>query len=240
MATALGRIAAEAGVPLIYKSSYDKANRTSVSSFRGPGVSEGLEILAAVRRETGLPVLTDVHSVEQAREAGEVVDVLQIPAFLCRQTDLLIASAATGRVVNVKKGQFLSPWEAGHIVAKLRAANARGVLLTERGTSFGYNELVVDFRSLPILRGFGVPVVFDATHSQQRPGGAGAASGGRPEFIADLARAAVAVGVDALFFEVHDEPAKALSDAATQFPLAEFPALLRRLVSLDRWAREES
>ena len=239
MSSALARAAGAAGVPLIYKSSYDKANRSAVASFRGPGLSEGLEILAAVRKETGLPVLTDVHTAEQAREAAQVVDIVQIPAFLCRQTDLLVAAAATGRPVNVKKGQFLSPWEAGHIVEKLTAAGARGILLTERGTSFGYNELVVDFRALPILRGLGVPVVFDATHSQQRPGGTKSASGGRPEFIADLARAAVAVGVDALFFEVHDDPPRALSDAATQYPLAEFPALLKRLAALDRWQREE-
>jgi 2-dehydro-3-deoxyphosphooctonate aldolase (KDO 8-P synthase) len=240
MAAALKEASEATGVPLVYKSSYDKANRSSGASFRGPGLKEGLDILALVRRETGLPVLTDVHSPEQAKEAGRVADVLQIPAFLCRQTDLLAAAAATGRAVNVKKGQFLAPWEARNIVDKLRASGNPKILLTERGTSFGYNELVVDFRSLPIMRSFGVPVVFDATHSQQKPGGAGTSSGGRPEFIPELARAAVAVGVDALFFEVHDDPPAALSDPATQFPLDEFTPLLRRLAALDALGRGEA
>ena len=238
MAAALRRLSEEMGVPLIYKSSYDKANRTSGSSYRGPGLDEGLEILARVRRETGLPVLTDIHTADQARPAAGVADILQGPAVLCRQTDLLLAAAATGRAVNVKKGQFLSPWDAGNIVEKLRGAGCQRILLTERGSSFGYNNLVVDFRSLPVMRSFGVPVVYDSTHSVQHPGGAGASSSGTPEFIEDLARAAVAVGVDALFFEVHDDPPRALSDPATQLPLERFPSLLRRLAALDAWCRE--
>jgi 2-dehydro-3-deoxyphosphooctonate aldolase (KDO 8-P synthase) len=238
MSSALRRMSEEMSIPIIYKSSYDKANRSSGDSYRGPGLDEGLEILARVKRETGLPVLTDIHTPHQARTAAEVADVIQIPAFLCRQTDLLIAAAATGRAINVKKGPFLAPWDARNIVGKLHGAGNRKVMLTERGSSFGYNTLIVDFRSLPIMRSFGVPVVYDATHSMQRPGGAGNETAGTPEFTADLARAAVAVGVDALFFEVHEEPRRALSDASTQFPLDEFPTLLRRLAALDALGRQ--
>ncbi|MDW8106954.1 MAG: 3-deoxy-8-phosphooctulonate synthase, partial [Armatimonadota bacterium] len=200
------------GVPYIFKASFDKANRTSHESFRGLGLEEGLEVLARVRREFGVPVTTDIHESWQAEPVAQVVDLLQIPAFLCRQTDLLAAAARTGKPVNVKKGQFLAPWDVGHIIAKLQAFGARGILITERGVSFGYNTLVVDMAGLPIMRSFGVPVVFDATHSAQRPGGAGARSGGNREAIEPLARAAVAVGVDALFMEVHPDPPRALSD----------------------------
>ena len=236
MAAALKRISEAAGVPLVYKSSYDKANRTSVHSFRGPGIEVGLGILDKVRRETGLPVLTDVHSPDECAPAAEVADILQIPAFLCRQTDILLAAAATGRTVNVKKGQFLAPWDTRNIVEKLREGGCERVLLTERGSSFGYNTLVVDFAGLPVMREF-APVVFDATHSAQLPGAAGPATGGRREAIPVLARAAAGAGVDALFFEVHDNPDEALSDAATQFPLDRFPALLESVKAIDAAAR---
>ena len=231
-AAALCGIAQRVGMPFIYKSSYDKANRTSSSSFRGPGIEEGLAILEAVKRETGVPVLTDVHEPGEVAAVAQVADVLQIPAFLCRQTSLIEAAARTGRAINVKKGQFLSPWDAAQIVDKIRAAGGAGhCLLTERGSSFGYNNLVVDFRSLPVMRGHGVPVVFDATHSVQLPGGgnAGQSSGGMREFIPALASAAAAVGVDAFFMEAHEDPANARSDAATQLPLASVEPLLRRI-----------
>jgi 2-dehydro-3-deoxyphosphooctonate aldolase (KDO 8-P synthase) len=221
-------------LPVIFKASYDKANRTSSGSFRGPGPAEGLAILAKVKRQYHLPVLTDIHSVEEIPAAAAVVDVLQIPAFLCRQTDLVVSAAKTGRVVNVKKGQFLSPWDAKNIVEKVRSAGSERLLLTERGASFGYNNLVVDMRSLDVLRGFGAPVVFDATHSVQLPGGKGAASGGQREFIYPLARAAVAVGVAAVFMEVHPEPEKALSDGPNAVRLAHVPELLKRLREVDR------
>jgi 2-dehydro-3-deoxyphosphooctonate aldolase (KDO 8-P synthase) len=221
-------------LPVIFKASYDKANRTSSGSFRGPGPAEGLAILAKVKRQYHLPVLTDIHSVEEIPAAAAVVDVLQIPAFLCRQTDLVVSAAKTGRVVNVKKGQFLSPWDAENIVEKVRSAGSERLLLTERGASFGYNNLVVDMRSLDVLRGFGAPVVFDATHSVQLPGGKGAASGGQREFIYPLARAAVAVGVAAVFMEVHPEPEKALSDGPNAVRLAHVPELLKRLREVDR------
>lgn len=221
-------------IPIIFKASYDKANRSSSGSFRGPGPVEGLAVLAKVKREWGLPVLTDVHSAPEVPGAASVADVLQIPAFLCRQTDLLVSAAKTGRVVNVKKGQFLSPWDAKNIVEKVRAAGSDRLLLTERGASFGYNNLVVDMRSLDVLRGFGVPVVFDATHSVQLPGGKGTASGGQREFIYPLARAAVAVGVAAIFMEVHPDPEKALSDGPNAVRLAHVPELLKRLQKIDR------
>ena len=237
MSVFLARVAKDAGVPLVYKSSFDKANRSSVRSFRGPGKDEGLRILARVKRETGLPILTDVHDPAQCAAAGEVADILQIPAFLCRQTDLLLAAAATGRTVNVKKGQFLAPWDTQNIVDKLHEAGCRKVLLTERGASFGYNTLVVDFGGLPVMRAF-APVVFDATHSAQLPGAAGATTGGRREAIPVLARAAAGAGVDAFFFEVHDRPDEALSDATTQFPLDRFPALLAQVLAIDRAARQ--
>jgi 2-dehydro-3-deoxyphosphooctonate aldolase (KDO 8-P synthase) len=231
-AAALRAITDRLGVPFIYKSSYDKANRTSGASYRGPGVEEGLAILAAVKREVGVPVLTDVHEASEVSAAAEVVDVLQIPAFLCRQTSLLEAAARTGRAVNVKKGQFLSPWDAAQIAEKVRAAGGPGrCLLTERGTSFGYNNLVVDFRSLPVMRGHGVPVVFDATHSVQLPGGGtgGQVSGGMREFIPALASAAAAVGVDAFFMEAHEDPDRAPRDSATMLPLSAVPDVLSRV-----------
>lgn len=203
----------------IFKASYDKANRTSAESVRGAGMDEGLAILRRVKEKFGLPLTTDVHTAEQAKPAAEVVDLLQVPAFLCRQTDLLEACAATGKPVNVKKGQFLAPWDTKNIVEKLRTFDAKGIMLTERGTSFGYNTLIVDMPGLEIMRSYGVPVCFDATHSAQRPGGAGTSTGGVRESIPAMARAAVAVGIDALFIEVHPDPAKALSDAATQWPL---------------------
>jgi 2-dehydro-3-deoxyphosphooctonate aldolase (KDO 8-P synthase) len=220
-------------IPVIFKASYDKANRSSSGSFRGPGPAEGLAVLAKVKRQWGLPILTDVHSVEEIPAAASVADVLQIPAFLCRQTDLVVLAAKTGRVVNVKKGQFLSPWDAKNIVEKVRAAGSERLLLTERGASFGYNNLVVDMRSLDVLRGFGAPVVFDATHSVQLPGGKGTASGGQREFIYPLARAAVAVGVAAIFMEVHPDPDTALSDGPNAVRLAHVPELLKRLQRID-------
>lgn len=221
------------GIPFIYKSSYDKANRTSASSFRGVGMQEGLAILAEVKRETGVLLLTDVHAPEEIAAVAEVVDVLQIPAFLCRQTDLLLAAGQSGKVVNIKKGQFLAPWDIGHAAEKVASTGNCNILLTERGSSFGYNNLVSDFRSLPIMARTGYPVVYDATHSVQLPGGQGSMSGGQREFIPPLARAAVSVGVDGLFMEVHEEPAHALSDSATVFPLAQLEALLRVLLTLD-------
>ena len=237
MSAALKRISEETGVPLIYKSSFDKANRSSIRSFRGPGIEVGLEILSKVKAETGLPVLTDVHAPEQCAAVGAVADILQIPAFLCRQTDLLMAAAETGRVVNVKKGQFLAPWDAKNIVEKLQEGGCERVLLTERGSSFGYQRLVVDFAGLPILRGY-APVVFDATHAAQLPGAAGSTTGGQREAIPALARAAAAAGVDAFFFKVHDRPEEALSDAATQFPLDRFAGLLAQLKRIDSAANQ--
>lgn len=219
-------------LPFLYKASYDKANRTSVHSFRGPGMAEGLRVLKKIRDELGVPVLTDVHEVAQVGPAAEVCDVLQIPAFLCRQTDLLVAAGKSGRAVNIKKGQFLSPQEMAHAVEKVASTGNRRILLTERGTSFGYQNLVVDMRSFPILRRLGYPVIFDVTHSVQLPGAAGTASGGQPEFIEPLARAAVAAGVDGIFMEVHDHPAAAKSDGANAMPLDRLPALLERLQQL--------
>jgi len=229
----LCKITDRLGVPFIYKSSYDKANRTSATSFRGLGMQEGLSILAEVKRQAGVAVLTDIHSPEEAVTAAEVVDVLQIPAFLCRQTDLLLAAGHSGRVVNIKKGQFLAPWDMSHAAEKVASTGNRNILLTERGASFGYNNLVSDFRSLPILAQTGYPVIYDATHSVQLPGGQGGSSGGQREFIAPLARAAVAVGIDGLFMEVHEEPARALSDSATVFPLDHLESLLRVLLAFD-------
>jgi 2-dehydro-3-deoxyphosphooctonate aldolase (KDO 8-P synthase) len=238
MARDLKEIAKARGVALVYKSSFDKANRTSAGSFRGPGLDEGLAILAHVKKATGLPVTTDFHTPEQAGRLSEVVDLLQVPAMLSRQTDMLVAAAKTGRAVNIKKGQFLAPWDAAHAIAKVKDAGNADVMITERGVSFGYNNLVVDFRALPQLRQLSVPVCFDATHSIQLPGGQGHASGGQREFIAPLARAAVAVGVDALFFEVHDDPERALCDGPSQIPLAMFPAILDGILAIDRAARE--
>jgi 2-dehydro-3-deoxyphosphooctonate aldolase (KDO 8-P synthase) len=230
-------IAARCGVPLIFKASFDKANRTSIRSYRGPGLDEGLSVLAKVKRELGLPILTDIHEVAQAQAVAEVADVLQIPAFLCRQTDLLLAAGATGRVVNVKKGQFLAPHDVRHITEKLTASGHADVILTERGTSFGYNNLVVDMRSLPIMRSFGFPVVFDATHSVQLPGGGDGVSGGQAQYIPTLASAAVAAGVEGLFLEVHQDPTQALSDGANALKLDELEPLLEHLVAVDRVSR---
>ncbi len=219
-------------IPYIFKSSYDKANRSSLASFRGPGLKAGLAVLRKVREAVGVPVLTDVHTADEAAEAAETVDVLQIPAFLCRQTDLLVAAAKTGRVVNVKKGQFLSPSEMGNVVEKLEASGNHRIVLTERGSSFGYNNLVVDMRSLPIMQELGYPVVFDATHSVQLPGGAGTSSSGQREFIAPLACAAAAAGCDGFFMEVHPDPDRALSDGPNMIPLAQLKALLERLMRI--------
>ncbi|MBL0349993.1 MAG: 3-deoxy-8-phosphooctulonate synthase [Elusimicrobia bacterium] len=234
VAKSLKETAAKLRIPFIFKCSYDKANRSSIGSYRGVGVREGLEILARVKRELGVPVLTDIHAMEDIAPVAAVVDVLQIPAFLCRQTDLVVGAIKSGRVVNVKKGQFLSPWEAANIVEKARAAGGERLMLTERGATFGYNNLVVDMRSLEVMKGYGVPIVFDATHSVQLPGGQGKASGGQREFIFPLARAAVAVGVAAVFMEVHPEPEKALSDGPNAVRLRHVPELLRRLQALDR------
>ena len=233
MAEALQSIAAVAGVPLIYKSSFDKANRTSAQAARGVGMARGLAILAAVRERFRVPVLTDVHDTRQCDPAAEAVDVLQIPAFLCRQTDLLIAAGETGRAVNVKKGQFLAPWDMAHVAAKIAETGNESILLTERGASFGYNTLVSDLRALPIMARTGYPVVFDATHSVQQPGGQGASSGGQREFAPVLARAALAVGVAAVFIEAHEDPDHAPSDGPTMMPLHAMPALLTRLRAVD-------
>ena len=233
-ATALKEICGRLGISLIYKTSYDKANRTSAQAARGIGMAKGLEIFAEIRETLDLPVLTDVHDVAHCASVAEAVDVLQIPAFLCRQTDLLLAAAATGRTVNVKKGQFLAPWDMKNVAAKLTGAGNPKVLLTERGASFGYNTLVSDMRSLPIMaRGTGLPVIFDATHSVQQPGGMGTSSGGQREFVETLARAAVAVGVAGLFIETHEDPDNAPSDGPTMVPLSKFEGLLRRLMAID-------
>ncbi len=234
MAAALKEIAARLGIGLIFKTSFDKANRTSASSARGIGLDQALPIFAEIRDSLGLPVVTDVHSAEQCAIVGEVVDVLQIPAFLCRQTDLLVAAAKTGRVVKIKKGQFLAPWDMKNVVAKVLAAGNPNILLTERGVSFGYNTLVSDMRSLPIMAETGCPVVFDATHSVQQPGGRGTTSGGERRFVPVLARAAVAVGVAAVFIETHEDPDRAPSDGPNMVPLAEFEALVRGLMEFDR------
>ena len=252
-ARAVREAASAAELPVIFKASFDKANRTSLSSFRGPGPEEGLAILADVNKQTGLPVLTDVHEVHQVAPAARVCDVLQIPAFLCRQTDLLVEAGRSGRAVNIKKGQFLAPWDMRYAADKVASTGNDRILLTERGTTFGYGNLVVDFRGLPVMRQLGYPVVLDVTHSLQLPGGGQgggpggepsggsgggqASSRGRPEFIETLARAGVAAGVDALFFEVHEQPEKALSDGANALRLDEFPGLLGRLAELDRLVR---
>lgn len=226
------------GMPVIFKSSFDKANRTSLQSYRGPGLERGLEILARVKAEIGLPVLTDVHEIGQAQIAAEVVDVLQTPAFLVRQTDFLLDVARAGKPVNVKKGQFLAPWDMQPVLEKMAATGNTQLLVTERGACFGYNNLVSDFRSLVILRGMGYPVVFDAGHSVQLPGGRGVASGGQREFIRPLARAAAAVGIDALFLEVHEEPDRALSDGPNSYPLDDLPELLREVRDIAACVRE--
>jgi 2-dehydro-3-deoxyphosphooctonate aldolase (KDO 8-P synthase) len=238
IAQALDELARRLQIGVVFKASFDKANRTSGASGRGVGLEAALPVFAEVRERFGLPVLTDVHETTQCAPVAEVVDVLQIPAFLCRQTDLLAAAAATGRCVNVKKGQFLAPWDMRHVVAKLRAAGAEGVLVTERGTSFGYNALVSDMRALPIMaETTGAPVVFDATHSVQQPGGSDAASGGERRFVSVLARAAVAVGVAALFVETHPDPDRAVSDGPNMIPLRDLPALIEELQPFDRLAK---
>ncbi len=221
-------------IPFVFKASYDKANRTSIHSFRGPGLEAGLKVLAEIKYKLGIPVITDVHSVEEAKAAGAVVDILQIPAFLCRQTDLIVAAAQTGRIVNVKKGQFLAPWDAKAIIKKMEEAGNRRLLLTERGSSFGYNNLVSDFRSLAIMRAMGYPVVFDATHSVQKPGGLGHASGGESQYVPLLSRCAVAAGTDAIFLETHPTPARSLSDGPNMVALKHLPSLLSDLVKIDR------
>ena len=233
----LAKIADASGIGIVYKSSYDKANRTSQKSFRGIGMDKGLEILAEARRESGLPVLTDVHEAAEVAAVAEVVDVLQIPAFLCRQTDLIIAAAASGKTVNIKKGQFLAPWDMEHVVGKARTAGGKRVMLTERGTTFGYGNLVNDFRGLDIMRAFGAPIVFDATHSVQLPGAGAGVSSGERRFIAPLARAAVAVGVDGLFMEVHENPDAALSDGPNSLPIELLEPLLASLIAIDEVRR---
>jgi 2-dehydro-3-deoxyphosphooctonate aldolase (KDO 8-P synthase) len=242
MAEKIARIAADAGVPYIFKASYDKANRTSVKAFRGPGPKEGLQILGKIRADLKVPVLTDIHDASQVGPAAEVCDVLQIPAFLARQTDLLIAAGKTGRVINIKKAQFLSPWDMGNVAEKVASTGNTKIILTERGASFGYQNLVVDMRSFPVMQKTGYPVVYDVTHSVQIPGGLGHASGGQPEFIEPLARAGVAAGVDGIFLETHDNPAAALSDGPNALPLAQLSALLEKLKELGalmrRWSAE--
>lgn len=238
LAERLKQIAADAGVPFIFKASYDKANRSSVESYRGPGVDEGLRILGQIKSKLKLPILTDVHDVSQVEAAAKVADVIQAPAFLSRQTDLLLAVGRSGRAVNLKKGQFLSPWEMRNAVEKVASTGNREIIVTERGASFGYQNLVVDMRSFPILRALGYPVVFDVTHSVQLPGAAGKSSGGQPEFIEPLARAGVAAGADGIFLEVHEEPAKALSDGTNALRLDALPALLTRLKSLGELIRK--
>ena len=238
VAQALHEIGQRTGVPIIYKSSFDKANRTSASAARGIGMQPGLQILSDVREATGLPVLTDVHAAEQCAVAAQAVDVLQIPAFLCRQTDLLLAAGETGRVINVKKGQFLAPWDMVNVAAKIACTGNHNILLCERGVSFGYNTLVSDFRALPIMARTGYPVVFDATHSVQQPGGQGTSSGGQREFAPVLARAALAVGVAAVFIETHPDPDHAPSDGPNMIPLREMEALITRLAAFDRLAKQ--
>jgi 2-dehydro-3-deoxyphosphooctonate aldolase (KDO 8-P synthase) len=220
-------------IPFIFKASYDKANRTSVTSFRGPGLKDGLKILAKVSESLGLPILTDVHSIEEVQQVSSVADVLQIPAFLCRQTDVVVAAARTGKVVNIKKGQFMAPWDMGNVVDKVLSSGNSQVILTERGATFGYNNLVSDMRSLPIMRSLGYPVVFDATHSVQIPGGLGGSSGGQREFVEYLARAAVATGIDGIFLEVHEDPEKALCDGPNSIRLDDLPAILKKLKAID-------
>ena len=239
MAEAISRITRRLGLPYLFKASYDKANRTSAASHRGPGVEEGLRVLGRIRSEFGLPVLTDVHETTQVAAAAEVADVLQIPAFLCRQTDLIVEVARTGRAINIKKGQFLAPHDMKNAIQKATAQGNERVIITERGTSFGYNNLVVDFRGLPVMRGFGYPVVYDITHSLQRPGGLGTATGGDAELIEYMARAGVACGVDGVFMEVHDNPAAALSDGPNSLPLERLAPLLETLKAIHALVKDQ-
>ena len=238
LAEALATIATRCGVPLIFKASYDKANRTSLASFRGPGLESGLKVLQAIKQRLGLPILTDIHDASQAERAAQVADVLQIPAFLSRQTDLLVAAARTGRTINIKKGQFLAPADMRHAIAKVTGSGNSQVFVTERGFSFGYNNLVVDMRAFPMLRSLGYPVVYDATHSLQLPGGGDGVTAGQAEYIEPLAAAAVAAGVDGLFVEVHDHPAQAKSDGQNALPLERLEPLLRRLMRIDAITRD--
>jgi 2-dehydro-3-deoxyphosphooctonate aldolase (KDO 8-P synthase) len=228
----LKEITSRLGIPFIFKASFDKANRTSLSSYRGPGLRDGLELLGRIKEEFGVPVISDIHEASQAAEAAKVLDVIQIPAFLCRQTDLLVAAAQTGKPLSIKKGQFLSPWDMKNAVNKVRESGNDQIMLTERGIMYGYNNLVVDMRALPVMRGLGCPVIYDATHSVQLPGGAGGSSGGQREFIPPLSRAAVAAGIDGLFMEIHPDPAKALCDGPNSMPLAEVEELLQKLVQI--------
>ena len=232
------RICEKLGMPYVFKASYDKANRSSYDSFRGPGLEEGLKQLAAIKKELGVPVVSDIHETCQVEKAADVLDVLQIPAFLCRQTDLVYAAGKTGKCVNVKKGQFLAPWDMKNVISKLEASGNQNILLTERGSSFGYNTLVTDMRGLAIMRELGYPVVMDATHSVQIPGGKGTSSGGQSQYVPHMARAAAAVGVDALFLEVHDDPSKALSDGPNMVRLDQLEALLTDVLAIDRIARK--
>jgi 2-dehydro-3-deoxyphosphooctonate aldolase (KDO 8-P synthase) len=237
LARTLQEIAGRVGVGLIFKASFDKANRTSVKSYRGPGLLEGLQILQSVKQATGLPILSDIHDVSQVKPAADVLDILQVPAFLSRQTDLLVAAGESGRIVNIKKGQFQAPWDMQNSIEKVASTGNQQILLTERGSCFGYNNLVSDMRSLVIMRQSGYPVVFDATHSVQLPGGTGSASSGQREFIAPLSRAAVATGVDALFWEVHENPNRALCDGPNSLPVEQVEGLLRQLLALDKIIR---
>ena len=232
------RICEKLGMPYVFKASFDKANRSSYDSFRGPGLEEGLKQLAAIKKELGVPIVSDIHETNQVEKAAEVLDVLQIPAFLCRQTDLVYAAGKTGKCVNVKKGQFLAPWDMKNVISKLEAAGNRNILLTERGSSFGYNTLVTDMRGLAIMRELGYPVVMDATHSVQIPGGKGTSSGGQSQYVPHMARAAAAVGIDALFLEVHDDPSKALSDGPNMVRLDQLEALLADVLAIDAIVRK--
>lgn len=236
-AKALRTIARKVGIPFIFKASYDKANRTSVSSFRGPGIKKGLKVLSRIKEELGLPVLSDVHSSEEIKEAAKVLDVIQIPAYLCRQTDLIVKAAGTGKVINVKKGQFLAPWDMKHVVNKIESAGNKNILITERGVSFGYNTLVSDFRSIIIMKELGYPVMYDATHSVQSPGGMGERSGGDRKYIPYLAMASVACGADAVFMEVHEEPDSALSDGPNMVCMSDLEELLAKLIKIERIVR---
>ncbi len=240
IAEKLKRITSDKGVPFIFKASYDKANRSSIQSFRGPGLQEGLKILEKIKTDLDLPILSDIHKEEEVEPAAEVLDILQIPAFLCRQTDLLVKAAHSGKPVNVKKGQFMAPWDMKNVVNKLEESGNKNILLTERGATFGYNNLVVDMRSLVLMRDYGYPVIFDSTHSLQQPGGQGTKSGGQREMIPDLARGAVAVGCDALFMEIHTDPDKALSDGPNMLKLNLLPELLEQLITLDEIVRGQT
>ena len=238
LASTMQEICDRLGISYVFKASFDKANRTSISSFRGPGLEQGLAYLARIRQKLGVPVISDIHEPNQAQTAAEVLDIIQIPAFLCRQTDLLTAASATGKPINLKKGQFVSPWEMKNGVNKIRSSGASQVMLVERGASFGYNNLVVDMRGLPVMQGFDCPVIYDATHSVQQPGGQGTTSGGERQFVPVLARAAVAVGVAGLFIETHDEPEKSPSDGPNMVPLNELESLLRELMEIDQIAKK--